>query len=594
MASSAAKRLLALALAGAALAPVIGQDAPKSLLPPGFEDAPAPAAAPAPAPATPTSAPGAAADAPTDADGVPPLAGVATPAPGIDPMSLPSQARSLDVTGWLPPEAGGYGAATFDGADGRYLVGMMRRIDTPIASRWAHIVLRRALLSQVPTPRGLRPADWVAERAWLLVRMGEADGAKALVESVPLDRYTPRLYAVAAQAHLATGDVPALCPLAPTARTVSREPLWPLMDAMCAGMEGDDITSSSIFDRLRDREAVTPFDIALAERLATAVNGGGRAANVEWQDVDRLTVYRFGLAAAGGVMPPPELLARANPQVRAWLFRIPSAPVERRLAMLPTAGMLGVASAAEMVKAHAAAWDSLDPSEAEASPAGRLRAAFVARRPADKLAAMRTLWSRGSDPGARYAAAVLTAPAAARLRPDSDLAEASPALVASMLAAGYERQAARWWPVADAAGGKTRAAVWAMLAAADSTGRIPIDGSAFDAWYAAETDSGGEGRAQRRGQLFAAALAGLGRGGDWLDRAEDLGSERLDNLWTRRIEAAAAQGRIGEVALLAAIGLQTNWNGVPPQHLAHIVNAYRRAGRTGEARMLAAEALARG
>src|SRR3546814_5137322 len=70
-------------------------------------------------------------------------------------------------------------------------------LDTPIVSRWAAIVLRRALLSRVPTASGVRPADWIAERALLLTRMGDVEAARMLEQAVPVDRFTPRLYAVA-------------------------------------------------------------------------------------------------------------------------------------------------------------------------------------------------------------------------------------------------------------------------------------------------------------------------------------------------------------------------------------------------------------
>ena len=46
--------------------------------------------------------------------------------------------------------------------------------------------------------------------------------------------------------------------------------------------------------------------------------------------------------------------------------------------------------------------------------------------------------------------------------------------------------------------------------------------------------------------------------------------------------------------LLAAIGMQTpQWRGVPPAMLYRIVSALRAVGLEGEARMIAAEALAR-
>ena len=76
-------------------------------------------------------------------------------------------------------------------------------MDTPIASRWAHIALRDALLAKARAPRDVNPVDWVAERAWLLLRMGEADAARMLVAGVDTDRFTPKMVQVAVQSALA-------------------------------------------------------------------------------------------------------------------------------------------------------------------------------------------------------------------------------------------------------------------------------------------------------------------------------------------------------------------------------------------------------
>ena len=564
------------------------QDAPKSILPPGFDEPVSPKRVePQPEPVTEVKA----AD-PSATATAPPVTAAALPA-GPDAMASVAPRADPNAVGLLSPAAGGYGPATFAASNGRLLTGLMNRLDAPIASRWAHILLRRALLSQVATPTGLRPADWVADRAWLLVRLGEADGAKALVEAVPVDRYTVRMYAVAAQVSLASSDLPALCPLTSTARSVSKEPFWPMMDAVCAGMNGDDLTAASIFDGLRAREAADPFDLKLAERVTAAVNGGGRAANIEWQDVNRLSIFRFGLAVAGGVMPSAELLAKAPPQVRAWLFRVPTAPVDTRVAMAASAAALGVASSDEMVRTYSALAAELDPVAFEASPASQLRTAFAGRTPNARVAAMRALWNRGTDAQSRYAMKILTARAAAGVRPTVDQVEAAPMLIESMLSAGLIAPARRWWPVLDDAGGTPRDLAWAALAVADDD--IPATGRAFDAWYDAEKQRIGDAAATRRARLLAAALAGLARGGgNWTGRLSDLEVAPLDNFWTRQIDAAAAAGRVGEVALLAATGLQTNWAGVPPRHLFHIIAAYKRVGRIHEARMLAVEAVTRG
>ena len=67
-----------------------------------------------------------------------------------------------------------------------------------------------------------------------------------------------------------------------------------------------------------------------------------------------------------------------------------------------------------------------------------------------------------------------------------------------------------------------------------------------------------------------------------------------ENGWTRALDKAARAGQPGTVALLAATGMQTpNWHGVPPEALYRIVAALRAVGLDGEARMIAAEAIAR-
>ena len=105
------------------------------------------------------------------------------------------------------------------------------------------------------------------------------------------------------------------------------------------------------------------------------------------------------------------------------------------------------------------------------------------------------------------------------------------------------------------------------------------------------------GQNARKGQLLFAALAGLGR----LPRdqvaamARDLNvAVGARNAWTDAIDRAGVNGEGGTVLLLAATGMQTrDWRGVPAEALFHIVAALRAAGREGEARMIAAEAIAR-
>ena len=89
------------------------------------------------------------------------------------PIELPEFARR-DPTevGPLPPSQTGFADGSWGGASGKFLSVLMRRTDAPLASRWAHITLRNALLTKLRAPSDIHPADWAAERAWLLLRMG--------------------------------------------------------------------------------------------------------------------------------------------------------------------------------------------------------------------------------------------------------------------------------------------------------------------------------------------------------------------------------------------------------------------------------------
>jgi hypothetical protein len=106
----------------------------------------------------------------------------------------------------------------------------------PLVSRWGHILVRRALASRLDTPVGMNGADWAALRAGLLLRMGEADAARAMVQSVDSGFFTPGLEDAAMGSFMATADPIGLCPV--TALTASGRPgwNWDLARAICSAI----------------------------------------------------------------------------------------------------------------------------------------------------------------------------------------------------------------------------------------------------------------------------------------------------------------------------------------------------------------------
>lgn len=602
MTSSGSKRLLAgaaLALAlGAFAIPAIGQDqAPESLLPPGFGDAPA--AAP-----TPTE-PGAPAQ--PSPPMVQPLRGAeATPSGDeaaeegegdedeekvaeVDPFDLPPEARrDPSLVGVLTPDNGGYPATVWGNVNGRFASTLMRDIKAPIASRWASILLRRMLLTQAPAPGGVEGADWVAERTWLLLRMGEADPARMLVSSVDVDRFTPKMFDVAQQTALATSDPVAMCPLTTRVPADADQSSWDLARAMCAALSGDNGTAAAIVDTARRRGRARGIDVLLAEKVV-GVGGGRRAINIQWDGVSNLTAWRFGLANAVNVPIPEPLFQTVGPHVRAWQYRAPMIDLDRRVEPAMWAASLGVLSSAAYVDLVGAAFEASDPDNIEETLGYRLQQSYSADELDDRLDALRTLWSEPEQPIERYARLILTARAAARVAPSEERGEEARNLIAAMLTAGLDDAAARWGAVAEELDGGSDA--WALLAVGAPRRVVTISESRVSD-YVGDKDEG----SAKRG-FVVAALAGLGRLS--IDDVNSIASEYrlalgLQNSWTRAIDRAAALDQPGTVALLAAAGLQSSsWSGVHPAYLMHVVSALRRVGLEPEARMIAAEAITR-
>ncbi len=592
--NNAAAAAVALAIAASAWLPATGQDRPESILPPGFDD-PLPAPAPTPAPTrAPTSPDGTPPPPPSASGGLLPLPGDPTPSPtptatptpiDLAAYELPAYAkRSLAQVGVATDDAGLLRADAFGSARGRTLELLMRRLDAPLPSRWLSIALRRALVSPIDTPADLNGADFAAERAWLLLRMGEAHAARAIVQSVDVENYTPKLFQVAMQAMLATADPAGLCPMVEPATRVSSEVGWTLARAMCAALAGEPARAGQVLDGAR-RTTGRGIDYLLAEKVVGAGSQGRRSVTIEWDGVDRLSAWRYGLATATGVEIPVELFAGTGPQVAGWNATSPMIDPRVRAQNSAFAASQGILSGLALVDLYGEVEASDDANTAEGAIGRDLRTAYAEGNDDARLAVLRRLWDEPSDARGRHARLVLTARAAGRIAPSAERAEDAPRLIAALLSAGLDRHALRWR--AALAGGSDG---WAMLALADPAPRVLSAGEADD--YA-----GSGANARLKAQMFVAGLAGLGRVSP--ADAEALGQSYdvrfgLANSWTRAIGAAADRREPGTVLLLVAVGMQTpDWRGVPPEVLFHACAALRAVGLEGQARMIAAEALAR-
>jgi hypothetical protein len=576
----------------AAAIPAIAQDQPESLLPPGFgEQSPAPA----PTPASPGNTAAPTGGSETAVEIVPMDQALADLLPENvpPPVELPASARrDPSLAGPLPSSQTGFEQDAWGKASGKFLSVLLRRTHAPLPSRWAHITVRNALLTQIPAPTDVDAADWAAERAWLLLRMGEADGARMIVSAVDVDDFTPKMYQVAVQSALANADPSGLCPLQGGLGKVERQSL-PLIRAICASLSGASAEAAADIEDARRHGRIGGIDLALADKVVGAGADTSRAATIEWAQANSLTAWRFGLATSTGILPPQDLIDAASSQVRAWQARAPVLGPESRLASARIATGLGVFSSQALMDLYSVIYDATDPSDLGQTDAWQLRVAMVGKDLDTRLAAMRRLWSAAKPGLDTEAARAVLARAASRVAPSKDLEADAPNLIASMLAAGYDGPAARWASVVDDMGDANADKCWAMLAlGAPSARGLDISMGRIGSFIGRDNSPG-----KQRSALLVAGLAGLGRiDGRTAGRLSDrygLGLSRRTS-WSNLIDAASIRRQAATVAVLAGVGMQTNsFEGVPGMHMFHAVTALRRNGQEFAARMIAAEALSR-
>ena len=606
-------------LIGAALALTsawaIAQDAPESLLPPGFDRPAAPPrrepASPPPSSSQSTSsapritaqpviqaAPDGTTETPSLAAGrpLPSLKELEAMSPeeldvllGLKPKSdMPAAARrALKQNGLLDSSEGGLEAWSLAGQNPALVRAAITGNKGQMVSRWGHILLRRALVSRLDAPAGIMPADFVAMRAALLLRMGEGEAARALVQDVDSENYSPDLTQAAIDAYLFTADVTGLCPVLTTQGATRKDPQWLVLKSVCSAFAGDESAAMTQLDRQTYAGALPKIDMLLAQKYAGAAGKGRRAVTIDWTGVNELTPFRYALALGTGITPPDALLKDAGPQYAAITATAPMAGLTARAAAADRAGQAGILSSAAMVDLYGQIFDADDITGEWADRASQLRDAYVAETPEARLAAMKQLWDGAGDPVQRYSRQVLTAYSAARLPASSGLAADAGPLIAAMLAAGLDANALRWAGVVEQG-----SEGWGLLALADPRGAVPVSASAIEDFHGNDASDN-----SRKSAFLLAGLAGLGRMQDGQAR-ELAGKLEIDlagqTRWTRLIDRAAQVDNQGMVCLLASLGMQGDgWQRMTPRYLYHIVSALHRVGLGAEARMIAAEAVAR-
>lgn len=595
---------------------VVAQDAPESLLPPGFDD-PRPTPAPTPVPsasrptapivqgsATPTPAPvvqslpGQADATVALPDKLPSLAELESMSNdeidellGLKPkFDIPASARrSMERVGVIDSVEGGFPSQALAGQPAALVRVALKGTKGPVVSRWGHILLRRALASRLAAPQDMDPVEFAALRAGLLNRIGEPGVARALVQEVDTANYDVGLIGAAFDSYIATSDILGICPVTRLRGNLRSDPQWQMAVSICDAYAGEGSSAKRDLTRalVKARNDGKPqIDLLLAQRFANAAGDGRGAVTIEWNGISELNPWRFALANALGIAIPDSLTKDATPYYRRSAAIAPMLPLATRAEAADLAGREGILSARAMVDLYAQIYADDEVTGDVATRASRLRDAYVGDSAEARIAALHDIWGTGA--AVDYGRLVLTAFAAARIPASEDLADDSANLLASMLAAGLDRNAMRWGRVVTEG-----SPAWGLLAVAQPVRQNAVSSSAVGTFI--DDD---KSEAQRKSRFLVAGLAGLGR----LDKsaavslARDIGVDlNRQTRWSQMIDRAAAVNNPALVSLLAGLGMQgDSWDKMTARHLYHIVSALNRVGLSAEARMIAAEAVARG
>ena len=593
---------------------VAAQDAPESLLPPGFDD-PEPRPTPAPtAPAGPTAPvpgqpqePGAPTVQPIPGAGdplrelsqfdfstIPTLEELEEMSPdemddllGLSPSYdiPPAARRAMTRVGVISSQEGGFPSASLARQPAALVQAALRGLERPVVSRWGHVLLRRALASRLQAPQGMSPVEFAALRAQALNNMGEYHAARSLLQDIDTVNWNTALVDAGLEAYIATTDLMGTCPVVRLVGSEREDPQWRMLGAICNSYAGEGVLGGRQLDRALRDEIAPGIDVLLSQRLAGAAGRGRRAVDVEWEGVDEINPWRFAIANAVGEEIPESLRANVEPYYeRVWAVT-PTLSLQQRAIGADRAAREGIFSSQAAIDLYSQIYANENITGEAADRATLLREAYVANTASERVSAIQSVWGNEDSPD--YGRLVLTAYAAARIPASPDLAEHAPALIASMLTAGLDRDAAAW-SEAVAQGSDA----WALIAVGrNAVGRIEPR-EAIDSFI--DEDNSAD---YRRSQFLLAGLAGLERVApsdlsDFTSRTEaDL---TLQSRWSRAITRAADVNNAALVALLAGLGMQgEGWDRMTPRHLYFIVSSLRRVGLEAEARMIAVEAIGR-
>lgn len=506
-------------------------------------------------------------------------------------------------------------AGTLTAADGALPVDMWRdtprslveallpRLPVGSSSPAVRRLMRRLLLSSAAVPRGDgEPGRLLDDRARMLWRMGDTAGLLDLINAVPTESRSARLWRLDTEARLLKGDTTTACQTADGRIDADPDLFWQEVFGFCQALAGDADGASLTVAVLAERTSeVQPYK-ALIEVLI-----GGRSNVPKINDPSPL---QLAMMRAAGVQPAPEAADSDDLPILVAIAHAGPFGETLRLAAGERAVSAGLLPAQDVYPLYA----RLRPEK----PAGSLRGSGRAEPgPAGLSALMREavngpgnraeqavhVLEAGRQNGDWLQATSLVLPWLQAAEPSPSTVQLAPAIVPALVVQGETQQAQRWLDElegAEAAGnGDADAAIHALLPLAKLAGLRQEQGDSGD-WPSDWSQSDGSQPDTAAGdERLLAMLQATGETVPnrlWQRLLQGPAQMRATNIglaFRTELVRAAAAGRLGETVLLALVGLGAEG----PQVLGStsmelVVTSLRQVGLGADARALATEAVA--
>lgn len=613
------------AAAAVALAALIGGPGaaqlgpPIRLGPPTTQSAPVPRPQPQPAkpiqdaakPAEPqpaaaqeqeTAAPPASAQPAQPAAPAPPVTAAVTPEPrSFDlPRTLsgievaPIGAIDPDSIGVLGPADGGFGPDLWRGTDRGFLEQLLSALPGANGSPTLRGLARRLLLTQASVPP--RPADappaasLLALRIERLIAIGDTAGALDLIRAAPQHMADE----IAARGELESlfyaGDTAAACARARSQRR-DATPYLQQAAAFCLAHDGDMARATVVAGLMREQssDAGDPF-FMLIDALAS-----GAAPAIDARDP---TGLQLAMLRAASAPPPASAVSSRNGAVLRSIAYAAESPAEARLAAAERAYVSGILADEDIVELYNAAGFPAERIKAPLAGAedewGPITRALLIRTAASEanLAARSEILQRtlaiATRKGGRDAVLRVGGIVARDIDPGLAPRGFAPDGVRMLLAAGSVEPAIAWIGRAD---GDAAVALWPYARLIDGG----WNSAAFAKWLA-ELRKSSPDAAQSRAALLVSLCAGLGAtipNSDWVAAMPMDAAPRPapGPVLLKLLEQAAAEKRVGETVLLAAMAIgEAGPAEAHPYALSTAIAALKAIGLAREAHMIALEA----